>query len=66
MGGLRWFYAPIREVGDKFLDEFTEEVFLHFKAWEATLWSSFNASVVVMILAHWLLGVPLRFKKRCG
>jgi hypothetical protein len=67
-GALRWFYAPIRSEGGRFLDkkgnEFTEVVFHHFKAWETTLWGSFVGSAIAILLAHWILDVPLRWQPR--
>ena len=65
-GLLRWPYAPIRPVGELFLDkkdhEFTEEVFLQFKAWETTLWMSFFGCAAAVLLTHLFLKVPFRFQ----
>jgi hypothetical protein len=66
-GIIRWIYAPIRLVGNKFLDkkgnEFTEETYLDFKLWESTLVISFVTVAIVLLLAHWILEVSLNQKK---
>jgi hypothetical protein len=60
-------YAPIRLVGNRLLDKkgnlFTEETFLDFKLWESTLVISFVTLAVVLLLAHWIFGVPLKRAK---
>ena len=66
-GAIRWYYGPIRIVGNRFLDkkgnEFTEETYLQFKLWMSTLWISFVTVAVILLLVHWLFGVPLRRRK---
>jgi hypothetical protein len=67
-GMVRWFYGPIRFIDGKYLDkkgnEFSEALYLHFKAWEATLWISFLTMAVLVVLSHWVLGVSLRPGKK--
>jgi hypothetical protein len=66
-GMICWIYAPIRLVGNKFLDkkgnEFTEETYLNFKIWESTLVISFVALASALLLAHWFFKVSLNQKK---
>lgn len=64
-GLINYPAAPIRQVGDKFLDkrrsEYTAEEFRAFEAWETTLFTYYGCGIPVVML---IVAVDKMRKKR--